>query len=132
MLRASSLGWVAAQRGRAAAVPRGHARWYAAATSGRRPRSVTLGSPERASQGPSHSPGRIGRLTSLYVPSPVQPRAHAAWCRCGLPLAYGEPRRMCVGQRAVQHSARVARRADTLLSRMNAVLLLGALESELA
>lgn len=39
---------------------------------------------------------------------------------------------MCVGQSAVHHSARVARRADDLLSRMNAVLLLGALETELA
>ena len=39
---------------------------------------------------------------------------------------------MCVGPPAVQHSAVVARRADNLLSRMNAVLLLGALETELA
>jgi hypothetical protein len=39
---------------------------------------------------------------------------------------------MCAGQAAVHHSSRVARRADDLLSRMNAVLLLGALETELA
>ena len=53
-------------------------------------------------------------------------------CCCGSTLAAGESSRTCVGHSAVQHTARVARRADDLLNRMNAVLLMGALTTELA
>ncbi len=56
--------------------------------------------------------------------------AYAAWCRCGTPLADGE-HRMCAGESAVLHSARVEARAELLLSRMRAIQLMGTMNGAL-
>jgi hypothetical protein len=56
--------------------------------------------------------------------------AYAAWCHCGTPLAEGV-HRLCSGEAAVHHSARVEVRADLLLSRLRAIHLLGTMNGEL-
>ncbi len=55
---------------------------------------------------------------------------YAAWCQCGTPLADGE-HRMCTGEAAVLHSARVEARADLLLNRMRAIQLMGTMNGAL-
>jgi hypothetical protein len=55
---------------------------------------------------------------------------YAAWCRCGTPLADGE-HRLCTGESALLHSARVEARAELLLSRMRAIQLMGTMNGGL-
>lgn len=55
---------------------------------------------------------------------------YAVWCRCGTPLTDGA-QRLCVGQAAVHHSARVEMRANLLLSRMRAIQLMGTMNGGL-
>ena len=55
---------------------------------------------------------------------------YAAWCHCGSPRAEGE-HRVCTGDAADHHSARVAVRADLLLSRLRAIHLMGTMNGEL-
>lgn len=56
--------------------------------------------------------------------------AYAGRCHCGTALADGE-HRLCTGDAALHHSARVEVRADLLLSRMRAIHLMGTMNGEL-
>lgn len=55
---------------------------------------------------------------------------HLASCECGTPLAEGA-RRMCTGDAALHHSARVEEQADQLVSRLRTIVLMGTLDGEL-
>ena len=67
--------------------------------------------------------------TPLVIPDRA-PRAHLSPCECGTSLLEGE-QRLCTGDAAVSHSARVEERANELLSRLRAIVLLGSLDGEL-
>jgi hypothetical protein len=56
--------------------------------------------------------------------------AYAARCHCGTSLAEGT-HRVCVGDAASHHSARVEVRANLLLSRLRAIHLMGTINGEL-
>lgn len=60
----------------------------------------------------------------------VTDRTHVATCACGTSLAQGS-HRMCAGEAALHHSARVADHANQLLNRMHAIILMGTLDGEL-
>jgi hypothetical protein len=77
--------------------------------------------------GPAHS--------VLLVDSPlVTPdrtySAQLAICDCGTSLSEGA-HRLCAGDAAVHHSARVEDNANQLLSRLRAIVLMGTLDGEL-
>jgi hypothetical protein len=77
--------------------------------------------------GPAHSVHVVD--TPLVTPDRT-PRAHLTLCECGTSLPEGA-HRLCTGDAAVHHSARVEERATELLSRLHAIVLLGTLDGEL-
>jgi hypothetical protein len=68
--------------------------------------------------------------TSPVAPDHDATASYAARCRCGGPVA-DDAHRLCVGEAAVHHSARVGVRADLLLSRMRAIHLMGTMNGPL-